>query len=51
MTTPTMDKMLKVYKDAAEIERLKCGCPEKGTVVQFDSLFLVGDEHFRSPSL
>ena len=32
MTTPTMDKMLKVYKDAAEIERLKCGCPEKGTV-------------------
>lgn len=32
MTTPTMDKMLKVYKDAAEIERMKCGCPEKGTV-------------------
>ena len=32
MTTPTMDKMLKAYMDAAAIERLKCGRPEKGTV-------------------
>ena len=32
MTTPTMDKMLKAYMDAAAVERLKCGRPEKGTV-------------------
>ena len=32
MTTPTMDKMLKAYVDAAAIERMKCGRPEKGTV-------------------
>ena len=32
MTTPTMDKMLKVYLEAAAIERMKCGRPEKGTV-------------------
>lgn len=32
MTTPTMDKMLKVYLDAAAIEQMKCGRPEKGTI-------------------
>ena len=32
MTTPTLDKMTKVYADAALIERLKSGKPNEGTV-------------------
>lgn len=32
MRTPTMTRMLKVYIDAARIERLKCGKPGVGTV-------------------
>ena len=32
MTTPTMNKMIKVYIDAAAIERLKCGKPNEATV-------------------
>ena len=32
MVIPTMNKMLKVYADAATVERLKCGKPSEGTV-------------------
>ena len=32
MTTPTITKMVKVYVEAAAIERLKCGKPNEGTV-------------------
>ena len=32
MTIPTITKMVKVYEDAATVERLKCGRPGKGTV-------------------
>ena len=32
MTTPTMNKMLKVYLESAAVERLKCGRPNEGTV-------------------
>lgn len=32
MITPTMTRMLKVYMDAAHVERLKCGRPGGGTV-------------------
>ena len=32
MTTPTIKKMVKVYVEAAAIERLKCGKPNEGTV-------------------
>lgn len=32
MTTPTMDKMIKVYSDAASIERLRTGRPNEATV-------------------
>ena len=32
MKVPTLNKMVKVYIDAAKIERLKCGKPSEGTV-------------------
>ena len=32
MTTPTITKMVKVYVEAARIERLRCGKPNEGTV-------------------
>ena len=32
MTTPTITKMVKVYVEAAAVERLKCGRPNEGTV-------------------
>ena len=32
MTTPTMNKMVKVYLESATVERLKCGKPNEGTV-------------------
>ena len=32
MTTPTITKMVKVYVEAAAVERLKCGKPNEGTV-------------------
>ena len=32
MSIPTMNKMVKVYVEAASIERLKCGRPTEGTV-------------------
>ena len=32
MTTPTMDKMIKVYSDAAAIERMRTGRPNEATV-------------------
>ena len=32
MTTPTMDKMIKVYSDAASIERMRTGRPNEATV-------------------
>lgn len=32
MIIPTMNKMVKVYVDAASIERIKCGRPTEGTV-------------------
>ena len=32
MTTPTMNKMLKVYLESAQVESLKCGRPNEGTV-------------------
>ena len=32
MVTPTITKMVKVYVEAAAIERLKCGKPNEGTV-------------------
>ena len=51
MTTPTMDKMLKAYVDAAAIERMKCGRPEKGTVKntkQGVKRFVRGDRSLRT---
>lgn len=32
MTTPTMNKMVKLYIESASVERLKCGRPSEGTV-------------------
>ena len=32
MTTPTITQMVKVYVQAAAVERLKCGRPNEGTV-------------------
>jgi len=32
MTTPTMNKMVKVYLESARVERLKCGRPNENTV-------------------
>jgi hypothetical protein len=32
MTTPTMNKMVKLYVESASVERLKCGRPSEGTV-------------------
>lgn len=43
MTTPTLDKMVKVYVVSAEVERLKCGRPSKNTVANT----LLGVKTFR----
>lgn len=43
MTTPTLDKMVKVYVVSAEVERLKCGRPGKDTVANT----LLGVKSFR----
>ena len=32
MITPTMNKMIRVYEDSAQVERLKCGRPSESTV-------------------
>jgi len=43
MTTPTLDKLVKVYVISAEVERLKCGRPSKDTVTNT----LLGVKTFR----
>ena len=42
MTTPTMNKMVKLYVESASVERLKCGKVHKRATINKPSFFKDG---------